>query len=100
MCQKQHGAAFATYARFRRADIKYISGEDKLTVFNSSDDVLRKFCATCGSNIEWGCAQRMSQWVAIALASLSDQHIEGKIKTLHKKSAAPWLNNEVIDEDD
>jgi len=100
MCQQQHGAAFATYARFRRADIKYTCGEDKLTVYNSSDDVLRKFCATCGSNIEWGCAQRMPEWVAIALTSLKDQHVDGEIKALHKSSAAPWLSNITIDEDD
>ena len=73
MCQKQHGAAFATYARFKRADITYIQGAQSLRSYRSSSDVERKFCMLCGSNIEWAMPDLMSDYVAIALASLDDQ---------------------------
>ena len=91
MCQKQHGAAFATYARFKRADVKYIEGEDKLSVFNSSSDVLRKFCSICGSNIEWCCSEKYPEWVAIAVASLDSDFQAPEIEELHKESEVYWL---------
>lgn len=91
MCQKQHGAAFATYARFRRAEVKYLRGEDKLSVYNSSDDVLRKFCRCCGANIEWGCSERMAEWVAIAVASFDSEFKAPRIVDLHQESMACWL---------
>ena len=91
MCQKQHGAAFATYARFRRAEVKYTAGEDKLSVYNSSDDVLRKFCNICGSNIEWGCSERFPEWVAIAVGSFDTEFQATEIKDLHLDTKACWL---------
>lgn len=30
MCQKQHGAAFATYTSVPRADLEYLSGQELL----------------------------------------------------------------------
>ena len=90
-CQKQHGAAFATYARFRTTDVKYITGEDKLSVYNSSHDVLRKFCNICGSNIEWGCSERYPEWVAIAVASFDTEFRATEIKDLHLDTKACWL---------
>ena len=94
MCQKQHGAAFATYARFRRDQVNYQSGTDNLATFNSSEDVLRKFCSNCGSNIEWGCSERFPQWVAIAVASFDTSFQVPDIIDLHEQSKACWLISE------
>jgi hypothetical protein len=91
MCQKQHGAAFATYARFKRSDVKYVKGEEKLAVFNSSSDVLRKFCSVCGSNIEWSRSERYPEWVAIAVASFDNDFKASEIIELHKESEVCWL---------
>ena len=92
MCQKQHGAAYATYARFKRADVDYLQGQDKLTIYNSSEDILRKFCGICGSNIEWGCSERFPQWVAIALASFDNEPVLPEILELHAESKVCWLS--------
>ncbi len=100
MCQKQHGAAFATYARFKRADITYIQGAQSLQSYRSSSDVERKFCMLCGSNIEWAMPELMSDYVAIALASLDNQKVAGEIKILHRQSSALWLDNPCVIEDD
>ena len=91
MCQKQHGAAFATYARFRRSEINYTAGENELTAYNSSNDVLRKFCKICGSNIEWGCSERFPEWVAIAVGTFDTKFQAIEIKDLHLESQACWL---------
>ncbi|GLX76695.1 hypothetical protein tinsulaeT_00350 [Thalassotalea insulae] len=93
MCQKQHGAAFATYARFKRADVEYTKGKEKLSVFNSSEDVLRKFCSICGSNIEWGCSERYPEWVAIAVGSFDNDFSTSEIKELHQESKVCWLRS-------
>jgi hypothetical protein len=53
MCQKQHGAAFATYGSIPKNDLVYISGADKLISYNSSGSVERKFCGVCGSSLHW-----------------------------------------------
>lgn len=100
MCQKQHGAAFATYARFKRTDITYIQGAQLLRSYRSSSDVERKFCMLCGSNIEWAMPDLMSDYVAIALASLDDQSFVDEIKILHRQSSAQWLDAFCAIEDD
>lgn len=100
MCQKQHGAAFATYARFKRADITYIQGAQSLRSYRSSSDVERKFCMLCGSNIEWAMPILMSGYVAIALASLDDQSFVSEIKVLHRQSSVHWLDAFCVIEDE
>lgn len=100
MCQKQHGAAFATYARFLRSDITYLKGEKLLTCYDSSAGVKRKFCAKCGSNIEWTMPNYSPESVAKALTLLDNQMLASTIKVLHRQSSAPWLDTPCIIEDD
>ena len=50
-CRRLHGAAYATFAGVSRGKFNYLSGEDDLKVYASSDDHERFFCANCGSNI-------------------------------------------------
>ena len=46
-----HGAAYATFAGVKIDKLRYISGEEKLTTYNSSPTHERFFCGVCGSNI-------------------------------------------------
>jgi hypothetical protein len=54
-CRKAHAAAFASTARVMRGDFHWLSGEGKLTSFESSPGKLRRFCSVCGAQIlaEW-----------------------------------------------
>ena len=61
---------FATYASLPKSDLVYISGLDSLMSYNSSDSIIRKFCKTCGSNIEWGGSKYYPDWVSIAISTL------------------------------
>lgn len=91
MCQKQHGAAFATYARFKRSDIRYLAGEDKLALYQSSDNVQRKFCGHCGSNIEWGYSTgEFAIWIAIALGLFDTEITPEVVKELHQDTQVSW----------
>lgn len=91
MCQKQHGAAFATYASVPRTDLEYLSGQELLTSYNSSGSIVRKFCSACGSNIEWGGSEKFPDWVSIAVASLDSILDPALIKNIHLESKVCWL---------
>lgn len=91
MCQKQHGAAFATYASVPRADLKYLRGEDLLTAYNSSGSIIRKFCRVCGSHVEWSGSTQFPDWVSIPLTLLDTAFKPGKIQDIHVQSRAGWL---------
>lgn len=93
MCQKQHGAAFATYASIPKDQFIYHSGQSKLTTYNSSSNISRKFCSLCGSNIEWSGSQKYPEWVSVAVATFDTQFNPKNIKEIHKESKACWLEN-------
>ena len=94
MCQKQHGAAFATYVTVPRSVLTYEQGADALTCYRSSPGVQRKFCGRCGANIEW-CSDERPDQVAIALATF-DSHYAPKvdnIPNIYWESKAHWLGD-------
>ena len=93
MCQKQHGAAFATYASMPKSDLEYLFGQKLLTSYNSSGNVVRKFCSVCGSNIEWSGSKTFPDWVSIAVASLDTSFEPKCIKDIHLESRACWLQS-------
>ena len=91
MCQKQHGAAFATYARVPIADLVYTSGAENLGVYNSSGTVHRKFCKQCGSSLEWCAGADYPEWTSIALATLDSPLHPGTIVDIYTESRVGWL---------
>lgn len=91
ICQKQHAAAFATYASVPRSDLEYLSGQERLTSFKSSKSVVRKFCGVCGSNIEWSGSEKFPDWVSIAVAVLDTSFEPKSIKDVYLDSKACWL---------
>lgn len=92
MCQKQHGAAFATYASIPKTDLEYVSGEELLVSYNSSGSIVRRFCGVCGSSIEWSGSQNFPGWVSIAVATLDTPFYPKSIKAIHQESKACWLS--------
>lgn len=91
MCQKQHGAAFATYASLPISDLVYLSGQDELVTYNSSGSIVRKFCKNCGSSIEWGGSKESPHWTAIAIATLDTPYSPKNIVDIYTDSRACWL---------
>ncbi|MFL6621142.1 MAG: GFA family protein [Sulfurifustis sp.] len=49
MCRKHHGTAFSTFAGARLTGFRWVSGEDRITRFESSANGERSSCSTCGS---------------------------------------------------
>lgn len=48
-CRRWHGAAFRTRASIDKSQFTWISGNDNLSSYKSSDYVTKFFCKTCGS---------------------------------------------------
>ena len=91
MCRKQHGSAFATYARVPASDLEYVSGVDALVSYNSSPSVIRKFCKYCGSNIEWN--GNIPEWTSITIATLDTHYNPASIIDIFTDSKVSWLNH-------
>ncbi len=51
ICRRLHGAAYGTFAGVKANKFRYLSGEEDLKIYASSDDHKRVFCGNCGSNI-------------------------------------------------
>lgn len=90
MCQKQHGAAFATYGSVPCADLRYTAGETLLSSYESSPGVWRRFCGVCGASVEWRGGAPFADWVSIALAALDTPFQPASVKHAHLASAVCW----------
>lgn len=51
MCRRQHGAAFATYAELNPDDFAWISGEDRVKIYETPSGAGWCFCGECGSTL-------------------------------------------------
>ncbi|NQY75465.1 MAG: GFA family protein [Candidatus Margulisbacteria bacterium] len=50
-CRKWHGSPYRSRIVIRRDGFKWISGEDHLSFYDSSENVTKSFCKHCGSNL-------------------------------------------------
>jgi len=89
-CRKAHGAAFGTYGRVNRADFTLTSGESDIASYRSSPDVLRTFCKSCGSALQF-IRESKPESFALAIGTLDDD--PGIRPSLHifVGSKAAWL---------
>jgi len=92
MCQKQHGAAFATYCSLPKQDLVYEQGKELLTAFNSSSSIMRKFCRRCGSSIEWSGSPEYPEWTSIAVATLDTPFQADKVIDIYTDTKVCWLD--------
>ncbi len=91
MCQKQHGAAFATFASVPKEDLKYTQGQNLLKSYNSSGSIQRKFCECCGSSIEWSGSPNYPDWVSFSLGTLDTHYAPENIIDIYTEAKACWL---------
>jgi len=51
LCRKAQGSAFATNGNVEMKNFNFLSGQDNLTTYQSSENQTKLFCKTCGSPI-------------------------------------------------
>ena len=91
MCQKQHGAAFATYASLPKEHLVYTSGKELLVTYHSSGSIVRKFCGCCGSSLEWSGSPDYPDWASIAIATLDTPFTPKRITEIYTDTKPCWL---------
>ena len=92
MCRKGHSAAFATYLTMNVGDVRWLAGTDNLASYNSSSKIVRRFCRTCGSKVEWGGHPKYPDLVSIPLALLDTPFTPNRITPFYVESQVSWCN--------
>ena len=88
-CRKQHGAAFATFARAPRSSFQLTRGADQVREYRSSQQVTRTFCGTCGSSLQF-LFDGLPDMVWIAAGTFDDLPELRPEAHIFVGSKAPW----------
>lgn len=91
ICRKAHGAAFRTRAAVRKADFRWISGEDLLTFYDSSRGNHRGFCRVCGSPM-LSVLDDDPEYFGLPLGPLDDDPGVRPRANIHVADKAPWFD--------
>jgi hypothetical protein len=90
MCQKAHGAAFASYATVRASQHRLTSGAELIRRYASSPTVVRSFCGQCGSPLLWVDRERFPDDVSFPLGSLDTPIAIEQHRHIYLDTRASW----------
>ena len=80
ICQRAHGAAFATWVAVPQECVRITVGQSDLTHYRSSEIGARSFCRTCGSSM-FCRLDTHPDIIDVALACLAPDH--GAVPRVH-----------------
>ncbi len=89
MCRRHHGSLFATFVTAQRTGFRWISGEDEVETYRSSERGLRAFCRRCGSVVP----STLPGWDVVFVPAGNVEGDPGIRPTLHMfaASAPAWF---------
>lgn len=88
MCQKAHGASFASFARFRHGDFSVLAGAESMLTYRSSDAARRTFCSRCGSALQF--LRDGDATFGLAISALDSPLEPQPIRDYHEESRSGW----------
>lgn len=88
-CRKAQGSAFATNGIVAYENFKFLTGEDKLTGYESTPGQTKYFCRICGSPIISKTMTKPEQ-VRIRLGTIEDNIDERPVAHIFATSKANW----------
>jgi hypothetical protein len=91
LCRKAHSAAFRTRARVAAADFRWLSGEDLLTFYTSTQGNHRGFCRICGSAILVR-VDATPEAYFLSLGTLDDDPAVKPTMHVFTAAKAPWFD--------
>ncbi len=90
MCQKAHGASFASFALVAEEHVK-VDGTPHIRSYQSSPNVTRTFCESCGSNIEWADKSEFNKgYRSFSLGLLDTDFTPESEEHIFESSAPKW----------
>ena len=93
-CRRAHGAAFATVSMVRSADLRFSSGGESVTAYQTAAGV-RYFCEGCGTPL-FNRARSSPRLTFLVIASLDEEPAEGAVMHINLESKATWY--EILDD--
>ena len=90
MCRKASGAQSSAFALIESADFSWLSGEDRLSYYKSSEEMGSYFCNGCGSTL-CGTYKGGICWVTLGCVDGDPKITVGK--HIFMGSRAPWETN-------
>ena len=94
-CRRLHGAAFATFASIETDKFRYLSGEEDIKKYASSDDLKRVFCGNCGSNILVS-LNDVPEILYLSMGAIDGNPTHPEAYHIYVGSKAPW--HEITDD--
>ncbi|MBP9777717.1 MAG: GFA family protein [Rickettsiaceae bacterium] len=88
-CRRWHGAAFRTRASVKRSAFKWLSGEEFLSKYDSSDNITKTFCSICGSPLI-SLIKDNQDFIGLPLGGLDQDHGKRPIANIFVGYKAPW----------
>ena len=91
MCRRIHGAGYVTWIGVKDSQFRFVSGEEKLSVYHSSDHGRRSFCQDCGSTM-FCISSHHPDVIDIVLANLQDKIDREPQAHYYFSDRAEWIS--------
>lgn len=88
-CRRWHGSAFRTRASVEASHFFWVSGEEYLSRYQSSENVVKTFCSICGSNLI-SIYEDKPDFLGLALGGIEQDPGCSPKANIFVGSKAPW----------
>jgi hypothetical protein len=92
-CQRRTGSVFGEQARFKKEDIKEISGRSTLyvRVGDEGSEISFRFCLTCGATVYYTINSN-PDLVAIPVGAFADPKFQTPTRSVYESRKHDWVN--------
>jgi hypothetical protein len=88
-CRRWHGTAFRTRSTIKSKNFKWLKGEENLSKYHSSKNVIKTFCKICGSNLI-SLYENLPDYIGIPIGGLEQDPGTRPIANIFVGSKSPW----------
>jgi hypothetical protein len=89
-CRKAQGSAYATNGFAEQAELRFVSGEDNLTAYESPPGNFKYFCKTCGSPMMGKNDNMYPGRLRLRLGTIDSKVSERPVAHIFATSKADW----------
>src|SRR5829696_5143180 len=92
-CQRRTGSVFGEQARFKKEDIKEISGRSTLYVRTGDEgsEISFRFCPTCGATVYYT-INNDPDLIAIPVGAFADPKFQTPTRSVYESRKHGWVN--------
>jgi len=88
-CRRWHGAVFRTRSTIKSNNFKWMRGEENLSKYYSSKNVIKTFCKICGSNLI-SMYEDKPDYIGLPIGGLEQDPGSRPIANIFVGSKSPW----------